>query len=101
MGSVSHKLLVRSTLMPLIDISLQAFSIIPTLSPRLLPRAMYAFVFLEPSKSPGFWVPEGLPAEVKFGHGVAFTRCMAVLYPRRNAILEDIRRPLMEDFVPA
>src|SRR4051794_24715656 len=42
MGSVSHKLLVLLTLIPLLSISAHAFSIHPIRSPRLLPRAMYA-----------------------------------------------------------
>ena len=40
MGSVSHRLLVRFTRMPRASISLQALSIQPMRSPRLLPRAM-------------------------------------------------------------
>jgi len=47
-GSVSHKLLVRFTLIPLADISLQACSIIPTRSPRLLPKAIHARLVVLP-----------------------------------------------------
>lgn len=42
MGSVSQRLLVRLTRIPLASISLHACSIIATRSPRLLPKAMYA-----------------------------------------------------------
>lgn len=40
MGSVSHRLLVRLTLMPLASISRHALSISAMRSPRLLPKAM-------------------------------------------------------------
>jgi hypothetical protein len=44
-GSVSHKQLVLLILIPLVDISLQALSIMSIRSPRLLPRAIYAVCF--------------------------------------------------------
>src|SRR6266536_1720689 len=47
-GSVSQRQLVLFTLMPRADISLQAFSIHPILSPRLLPSAMYAVRLVDP-----------------------------------------------------
>lgn len=78
MGFVSHRLLVLTTLMPRASICWQAFSIQPIRSPRLLPRAIYAF-----------WkcrLPEAVARfassfTARFrGHGVALTPRIPELY---------------------
>jgi hypothetical protein len=63
MGSVSHRLLVRFTLIPRASISLHAFSIQPMRSPMLLPSAMYAVRLREASSgAPLIFVGRSMPA---------------------------------------
>jgi hypothetical protein len=76
MGSVSHRLLVLLTRMPLLSISLHACSIQSMRSPRLLPSAMYA-IFLRAEAGadldPGH--PQPLPQTVRVSSSITVRCC--------------------------